>query len=147
MKQFSIAKNDEWLSIAHTSFHVMMVMMDEKSDFDRVVVNQQSSYLEIIQILKNFMLEFKCENFTSIIVISDSTVCGIYNFCNDILKVVRSIKHVKNNVNNERSNSQWNSILKTSSIHNNKSKNDDKFDTCDKLKTQLKKMCNNKSYE
>ena len=123
MKRFSILKNEEWISITHTSFRVMMVMMDAKSDFDRVVVNQQSSHLEIIQILKNFMLEFKCKNFTSIIVISNTTMRAIYNVHNDILKVVNS----KNNVYSERSNIQGNSILKAPIIHNNKSQHDDKF--------------------
>ena len=38
MRRFSLTKNKEWLSITHASFHVMMVTMDIKSDFDRVVL-------------------------------------------------------------------------------------------------------------
>ena len=123
MKRFSILKNEEWISITHTTFRVMMIMMDTMNDFDRVVVNQQSSHLEIIQILKNFMLEFKCKNFTSIVVISNTTMRAIYNVHNDILKIVNS----KNKMYSERSNLQGNSILKAPIIHNNK------------LKTPLKK--------
>ena len=74
MRRFLLANNEEWLSITHTSFHVMMVMMDVWSDFDRVDVNQRSSHLETMEIFYNFMLEFKCENFHSIIVICDATI-------------------------------------------------------------------------
>ena len=52
MRRFSPAKNKEWFGISHKSFHVIMVLMDVKSDFDRVVVNQESSQLEIIKISK-----------------------------------------------------------------------------------------------
>ena len=124
MKRFSILKNEEWISITHTTFRVMMIMMDTMNDFDRVVVNQQSSHLEIIQILKNFMLEFKCKNFTSIVTISNITMRAIYNVHNDILKIVNS----KNKMYSERSNLHGNSILKAPIIHNNK------------LKTPLKKF-------
>ena len=43
-----MAENEKWLTITHTSFHMIRVMMDVKSDFDRTVVNQQSSHLEVI---------------------------------------------------------------------------------------------------
>ena len=42
-----MAENEKWLTITHTSFHMIRVMMDVKSDFDRVVFNQQSSQMEI----------------------------------------------------------------------------------------------------
>ena len=70
------------------------------------------------------MLEFKCKNFPSVIVISNTTMRAIYNVHNDILKVVNS----KNNVYSERSNLQLNSILKAPIIHNNKSQHDDKYE-------------------
>lgn len=66
-------------------------MMDVKNDFYRVVVNQQSSLLEIIKNLKNFIQEFECINFTSIIVICDTTMRGIYSARNDTLKIINSI--------------------------------------------------------
>ena len=42
----------------------MMIMMDVKSDLDRVVVDQQSAHLEIIQVLKNIMLNFMCTDYS-----------------------------------------------------------------------------------
>ena len=142
MKRFSLAKNEEWVSITHTSFHVMLVMMDVKTDYDQIVINQNCSQLEIIKIFKNFMLEFKCKNFTSVIVISDSTMHAIYNVRDDIWKTVNSMKPIKNHAIIEKTNSQRNDNMKTSSIHNTNNTNqihDVKLDICNKFKTPMKK--------
>ena len=110
-----------------------------KNDFDRVDINKKSSCFEIMKIFKNFMLAFKCKNFTSIVFTSDSTMSSIYNVRNDILKTVNSVNNVKDNVIIERSNSQRNAILKTPSIYNTKPLHDSKFYVCNKLKINLKK--------
>ena len=103
MKRISMARGEEWISLTQTSFHVMMAMMDVKTDFDKVVVNQQASKIEIVKIAENFMLEFTCKNFTSIIVICMKTMDAIYKMRHDIFTAISHDKKYKIKLNNEKS--------------------------------------------
>ena len=127
MKRFSLSRNDDWLSFTHTSFRVMMVMMDETNEYDRIVVNQLSSQLEIIKNFKNFMLEFKCKNFTSVIVMCESTMKALYNASNGIWKNVNSLKTIK--VNASKNDITKKTLSKKSILINNVNNNKRKRDT------------------
>ena len=78
LNRFSLAKNDEWISISITTFYVWMGMLDVETDYEHVIIDQNPSTVEITKIFSSINLKFKSKNYISCISLKEETVRKIH---------------------------------------------------------------------
>ena len=89
LDRFSIIVNNEWISISKTAFELLNAISFSKNEFERVVIQQSGSEIEIIKLLENYLLTFRSKTLTTNQVLT-KTVMEILNENHDrIINAVR----------------------------------------------------------
>lgn len=93
LDRFSIIRNNEWLSIGISAFEVLNTLAFSTNDFERIVVQQSGSEIEIIKLLGNFLLTFRSRTLTSNVVLSSSVMKTLSDNHTRIMNMVRVEKN------------------------------------------------------
>ena len=89
LDRFSIIRNDEWLSISTTSFEVLHTLASTQFDFERVIIQQQGSEVEIIKLLSNYILTFKSKTVTTSLILTSNVMNTIKENFRHMMNIVR----------------------------------------------------------
>ena len=78
LDRFSISANNEWISVSTTGFELLNAVSFSKNEFERFVIQQSGSEIEIIKLLENYLLTFRSKTLTTTQVLT-RTVMKILN--------------------------------------------------------------------
>ena len=93
--RISLASGDDFISLSMRSFEIFMLMVKNKSPYDKIKLTQCTSELEIIQLCGNFILHFRStRNLLSKIIIKEYEAKQILDAQ---LKITEAIKKRNDN--------------------------------------------------
>ena len=91
--RLSIVSTKDFVSLTQRSFNIFMNMIKSKSLYDKIILTQSKSELEILQLCGNFVLRFQSfRNFTNIIIIKEKEANHIFNNQFKINEAIESMK-------------------------------------------------------
>ena len=100
--RLSIVSTKDFVSLTQRSFNIFMNMIKSKSLYDKIILTQSKSELEILHLCGNFVLRFRSfRNFTNIIIIKEKEANHIFNNQFKINEAIESMK--QNHYNREES--------------------------------------------
>ena len=90
LDRISITRNEEWISISVTCFEMLHLLSNTTCDYERIVIQQQGSEVEIIKLLSNFILTFKGKNLTTSLVLTSNVITTIKENFRQLLNIIRT---------------------------------------------------------
>ena len=70
MRRFTLTRSDQWLSLSLTSMKILLSLLENDSNHNRVTISQGNSEVLIENILQNYLIRFTGRNITSTIIIN-----------------------------------------------------------------------------
>ena len=71
MNRLTITKGNEWISLSITSFNIFLNIVENSSSYERVIIRQNGSDVEVTCLMKNYNLTLTCKNFTTFLNFSE----------------------------------------------------------------------------
>ena len=88
LDRFSLSRGNEWVSLSPTVLASIVTVAQCKSESERIKVQQNGSFIEIIKLLDNFMVSFTSKNFTSSLTLESDVVKCLAQSYENILEEV-----------------------------------------------------------
>ena len=89
LDRLSIIVNNEWISVSITAFELLHVVSFSKQEFERIVIQQSGSELEILKLLENYLLTFRSKTLTTCQVLTSSVMKILNEHHDRIINAVR----------------------------------------------------------
>ena len=105
LDRFSIIRDNEWLSVGTTAFQLLNTLATSNHEFERVVVQQSGSEIEIIKLLGNYLLTFRSKTLTSSVVLTSNvmkTLCENHTRIMTMVRVERNRRGGNMEINKKR---------------------------------------------
>ena len=90
VERFAISSNGEWISIGLTAFDLINTLSKSKNDFNKLIIHQNGSSIEVIKLMTNFLLTFVSGTVHSSIILTSGVMSKIDQDYQRIMELVTS---------------------------------------------------------
>lgn len=96
LDQISLTKGKEWISLSLTSFEIFLNIIKNSSDYEKIGIRQNGGDIELLCLMKNYIVTFTCKSFSTDIIFSETDGNEIRENIEIIKESLRKLKSVSN---------------------------------------------------